>query len=754
MLPPSARIAALLLALTLAPTVTAAAPTAAGYTVIGWNNLGMHCMDADYAVFSILPPYNTIHAQVIDPSGSLVTSPAGITVTYEAVADPAGSINTTSTGKTNFWQYAAGLYGAPNLSVDVGLTGTRMPGAANVAQTMTFDPSFDWFVAEGIPITPYDDAHRPNPYPMMRIVVRSASGAVLATTQIVLPVSDEMDCRACHASSSGPDARPGGGWVNDPDPQRDYRVNILRLHDEYEGGTAAFQNALAAMGYNAAGLEATAVADQRPILCAGCHASNALPGTGIDGIPQLTAAVHGLHAQVLDPVTHVSMDEANNRSACYRCHPGSTTRCLRGAMGRAVATDGTMMMQCQSCHGTMSAVGGTRAGWLDEPACQNCHTGTARRNSGSIRYTTAFSSPGQYRHAADDTFATDPDVPAAGLSLYRFSRGHGGLACQGCHGSTHAEYPSTHDNDNVQSRQIQGHSGVLAECSACHDANPSTVRGGPHGMHPIGQGWVNEHGDVAEDGGSAACADCHGTNFRGTALSYALGPRTLSAFGTKRFWQGFQIGCYNCHKGPGGGDESANPNHPPRVPDGSATTVPGSPVVIPLQASDADGNTLTLRIVSQPAHGTAALSGRTATYRPEAGFEGADSFTFAAWDGQTNSNLGLISIEVGTAPPIVTGVRKATGPFRIVVTGSNFHTDIQASIDGQTWPNLRRVGDMKLVLRGGAALKALFPAAAWVPITLTNPGDGLSVTVEYNRTENAWRAPVLLRGEMSAARTP
>jgi hypothetical protein len=26
-----------------------------GWTVTGWNNLGMHCMDSDYSVMSILP---------------------------------------------------------------------------------------------------------------------------------------------------------------------------------------------------------------------------------------------------------------------------------------------------------------------------------------------------------------------------------------------------------------------------------------------------------------------------------------------------------------------------------------------------------------------------------------------------------------------------------------------------------------------------------------------------------------------------
>lgn len=730
----SASIAALFL-LGLASTSTG---VAGGYTLVGWNNLGMHCMDADYSVFSILPPYNTIHAQLVDPSGHLVTSLSGITVTYEAVSDPSGCINRTSAGKTAFWDYVADLYGAIGLGVDVGLTGVRMPGPSNTPQPMTFDHAFGWFIAEGIPITPTDDAFARNPYPMMRLVARDGSGAVIASTDIVLPVSDEMDCRACHASTAGPDARPAGGWVNDPDPQRDYRLNILRRHDETQAGSTVFQSALAAKGYNALGLEATVASDHRPVLCASCHASNALPGTGIAGIAPLTRAAHAFHASVIDPVTHLSMDATANRSACYRCHPGSTTRCLRGVMGRAVAADGSMLMQCQSCHGPLSMVGGAREGWLDEPTCQNCHTGTARHNNGFIRYTTAFASPGQYRQAVDATFATNADAPAAGLSLYRFSRGHGGLACEACHGSTHAEYPSTHINDNLQSARVQGHDGVLVDCAACHGSNPSTVTGGPHGMHPVGQGWVSVHHEVAERQGSAACAECHGTNFRGTPLSYTLGPRAINAFGTKTLWKGFQVGCYNCHKGPS--SENANSNHAPKVTDAFATTALGAAILVPLGASDADGNSLALRIVSQPQHGTTALSGRQATYYPETGYQGADGFTFAAWDGQTNSNLGTVIVEMGagTAPPSVNGIAKSANPFRLIITGANYHTGIQVSIGGQAWMNATRTSDMRLVLRG-TGLKARFPANTWVPITLTNPGEGLSATIEYNRTTRSWR---------------
>ncbi len=657
------------LALFMICSLLAAAPVGAAtpgqWTLLGWNDLGMHCMDDSYAVFSILPPYNTIHAQLIDPSGKLVTSPGGITITWEAVADPQGSINTTSVGKTDFWDHVLDLFGA-SPAPDVGLTGSQMPGPGNAPQPMEWDPAWNWFTAEGIPLTPYDDDGLKNYYPMMRLVARDASGNVLATTRIVLPVSDEMDCRACHASGSSPDAIPGSGWVNDPDPIRDYKLNVLLKHDDMQGGTPTYQDALAAAGYDAAGLYETVVTGGIPVLCDRCHGSNALPGTGMDGIPPLTTAVHSGHAYVTDPATGMALEASANRTACYRCHPGSETRCLRGAMGHATAGDASLSIQCQNCHGSMTMVGSpARQGWFDEPTCQNCHTGTATQNSGQIRYLTAFDTPGHPRQPASDVFATDPDTPMAGSSLFRFSTGHGGLQCEACHGSTHAIFPSSHPNDNLQNEDLQGSAGTLAECSVCHGSQPSTVDGGPHGMHPVGQAWIEAHGDVAEgegggggegdddaagmlsaaDGGSGAaqCQACHGVDWRGTVLSRALADRTVSAFGTKHFWKGYQVGCYTCHNGPG--SEDANPNHPPQVSPVSASSG-GEPVTLSLTANDSDGDSVTLRIVSQPAHGRAGISGTIATYVPDPGFSGTDTFTYAAWDGMADSNLGTVSIAV------------------------------------------------------------------------------------------------------------
>jgi hypothetical protein len=521
----------------------------------GWNDLGMHCFDGrDYSVFAVLPPYNTIHVHLIDSTGKLVISPTGYTVTYQAVNDPlTNTLNTSSILKTNFWQYASAL-GFGVLAPDTGLKGYAMPGASNTPQGMTFSTTDNTWTAVGIPLTPYaDSATAPYPvnyFPMMRLTAKNSSGTVLATTDIVLPTSDEMSCATCHASTSTSSAaQPSAGWVDNSDPAKDMKLNILRKHDDRFKGTALFQTAAAAAGLSTAGLEANYPG--KPFLCAACHGTNALSLPGYAGVPPLTTSIHGMHATVVDPATSQTLDSATTRAACYNCHPGPKTQCLRGVMGTLTTSTGANEIECQSCHGNMTAVGtASRQGWLDEPACQMCHTGTAVSNSGQIAYASVFSSGTVQRAAADQTFATNPNTPAAGISLYRFSSGHGGLQCEACHNSTHAEYTSAISNDNVQSTNLQGHVGMIAECAACHGTVPSTVNGGPHGLHPIGSSWVSQHQDVADSSGATQCQTCHGTDYRGTILSKTKTDRTLAG---RAFPAGTIIGCYSCHNGPGGG---------------------------------------------------------------------------------------------------------------------------------------------------------------------------------------------------------
>ena len=187
-------------------TVRNLTASTAKYTLIAWNDLGMHCMDGiDYSVFSILPPYNNLNAQLVNAStGKVVTS--GVTLTYESVADATGSINTSSAGKTDFWSWVGTIYGATP-AANVGLTGNMTPSLT--PQPMAFNATHGWFEATGLPITPYDDAGHKNFYPMVKVVAKDSTGKVLATTSTVLPVSDEITCAACHASRAGDRDQPG-----------------------------------------------------------------------------------------------------------------------------------------------------------------------------------------------------------------------------------------------------------------------------------------------------------------------------------------------------------------------------------------------------------------------------------------------------------------------------------------------------------------------------------------------------------------
>lgn len=527
------------------------------HTLIAWNDLGMHCVDgSDYSVFSILPPFNNLKAQLVSRSGAALVS-SGVTITYEATTDESGSLNSTSSGKTNFWTYATKLYGwllktVNTLLVNLGLV-TENPAPSTTPALMTYTPSVGLWEADGIPVTPYDDAMLKNYYPMVKVVAKNTSGTVIASTRVPLPVSDEMSCANCHASTvASTAAKPAAGWVNDATSvTKDWKKNILRLHDEkIPTAVSANSAALIAKGYNYQNkLEDTANAGT-PVLCASCHSSNALPGSGVAGVKPLTQALHTKHASTIDVSTGQTLGSSTNRDSCYQCHPGSSTKCLRGAMGAAKNSDGTMKMDCQSCHGGMTTVGSSsREGWLDQPTCQNCHD---KDGSGVFqRYTSVFSSGTTLRTTVDTKFATNANTPANGKSLYRFSKGHSNVSCEACHGSTHAEYPSSHANDNAQSIALQGHSGTIAECSTCHSSVPQTMTGGPHGMHATGQNAVSLHKSYVKTNGYQSCTVCHGADLKGTFLSATSQARTLSVEnGQKTFTAKQQIGCYDCHNGP------------------------------------------------------------------------------------------------------------------------------------------------------------------------------------------------------------
>ena len=211
------------------------------------------------------------------------------------------------------------MFGLANsLPDNVGLTGKRLTG--------NLDPSGDHFSATGIPLTPFPDNSltKENPYQLIHLVAKlSGTSTVLATTDAVIPVSNDMGCvqSGCHASEQ----------------------DILNRH-ESEGG------------FNRNG----------PVLCANCHQDNALGTTGRGEAPPFSQAMHSVHSHLNLP---------NTEETCFKCHPGPQAQCLRGAMVDFPPPSNPMI--CQDCHGTLANVASTirsgRRPWLDEPTCGSCH---------------------------------------------------------------------------------------------------------------------------------------------------------------------------------------------------------------------------------------------------------------------------------------------------------------------------------------------------------------------------------------------
>jgi hypothetical protein len=517
------------------------APAAAAYSVLAWSELGMHCDDGtDYSTFAILPPYNVLHAQVFRKSEPPVLITTGVNVTYQAMADPAGSINTISSTKTNFWSFVRPLF-LTRLPLDMGLAGYRVQSLT--PRNLNFNTTENYWEALGIPTVSYDDAGNFAPLPMVQVAAKTRGGKILATTTDVLSVSDEISCNVCHASNTDPDAMPSTGWVNDPDPIRDTKLNVLKKHDD-RFDISPYLGQLRTNGYKyKPTLYGTAVAGT-PVLCAACHSDNALGLPGLAGIGAEASDMHTLHGPQILQSNGLTLDEnsaISDANSCNLCHPGQITKCKRGAMNATL---------CSSCHGNLTYTGmATRTPWIIEPACQMCH-------NTSQRFTTTFDDTGQWRQTTDKTFATNDNVPVTGANLYRYSVGHGGVFCSACHGSPHAEYPSTDANDNVAPIQLQGYAARITECSVCHTAGLSASGlDGPHGLHVVGQSWVDAHPNYVEQHGYQACAYCHGADYRGLALSATKVMRTFRVEqGNKSFPVDHQFSCYDCHNGPNGGN--------------------------------------------------------------------------------------------------------------------------------------------------------------------------------------------------------
>jgi hypothetical protein len=525
------------------------------FLVLGSSDLGMSMVDADFGVFSFAPPATTVRAQVLSRVGGPdLLDPTAVTLRTMAVSDSRGSRNSSSLGgKTDFWDRMGAAFGLEN---GEGLQGEYMPGDRPAAgdATMTWRAERQAFVAAAMPVFPRDDSGAANPFSILRIVAHDAvTGDMLASADIVLPVSDEALCRTCHITGGMAASAGGTTWSTNSDIEVQSRENVLLVHDRDHG---------------------TSLMSMQPVRCTNCHASARLnldeppAGGSGGGLPALSVAMHEAHGGFFS-------SGATAQDSCFKCHAGSTDRMARGAM----RTGG---MDCVDCHGNVFDVGGrdvlaaggskdgnndggARRPWVDLPRCQSCHTGDAldslAGDPNAVLAPDGLRLRQAYRigdAAASPILATNKRFAENAETSYRASRGHGGLACSACHGSAHAIWPNPDPaaNDNLVADELQGHAGTITECAACHESLEMTL-GGPHGMHNVNDPrWTDHRHEGFFESNPDSCRACHGSDLRGSPLSRAATRRTLRADGdTVVIEKGQPVGCNHCHGIPGFEDD-------------------------------------------------------------------------------------------------------------------------------------------------------------------------------------------------------
>jgi hypothetical protein len=87
-------------------------------------------------------------------------------------------------------------------------------------------------------------------------------------------------------------------------------------------------------------------------------------------------------------------------------------------------------------------------------------------------------------------------------------------------------------------------------------------------------------------------------------------------------------------------------NDAPVADNQSKTTSEDTPVAITLSGSDVDGDDISFALLTLPAFGSLSGTMPDLIYTPNPDFNGSDSFTYNATDGQSNSNIATVSLTV------------------------------------------------------------------------------------------------------------
>ncbi|HKS55940.1 MAG TPA: PKD domain-containing protein, partial [Steroidobacteraceae bacterium] len=172
---------------------------------------------------------------------------------------------------------------------------------------------------------------------------------------------------------------------------------------------------------------------------------------------------------------------------------------------------------------------------------------------------------------------------------------------------------------------------------------------------------------VALDGTASSDRDGDALGFDWSLLSHPDGSDASidDANGTKATFTADKPGVYVTQLVVNDGHTNSEPasatitatNSGPIATDDSATTSAGTAVNIPVLANDtdADGDTLSISSVTQPAHGTTSIVGTSVRYTPAAGFSGPDAFTYSMTDGAASATANVaVNVTGGGGPGVDT----------------------------------------------------------------------------------------------------
>ena len=450
--------------------------TSPNFTILASNDLGMHCACPSFDTFMLLPPFNTLRAQVIKKgSPSLLGSSTQYKLNYSIVENTDAVLKADPYFKSWINNAPKIFPGFQPLTADgriQSITGATLSGTMDLNTTGT-----TWFEKVGIPAYPVttntaadimtDPLGGPKRTPYLtghlELVDTTAGNKVVASDDVTVPVAFGGCCN-CHlkvAQAYGKTATPADSFATmGMLHAKSNRIDFAKLDPDGDGVAGPIRCSVChwdpAMG------EAKA-----PGFSATYPNYKILPGatfTAADVRTSTRSFSDVLHRYHTQSSAVLASYDANIAKNCYDCHPGNGANCYRDTH-TSKKNAGGQPIWCTDCHGDLNqrvAQNQLANPWSYQtlPTCAQCHGTTYGEKS-----------PGQSGWLNTGIFGK-----------FLNSSGHKSpkILCSSCHGSPHGLNPSTLANENAQNVALQNDTRAIGKCNVCHGSGSSTWKVPPH----------------------------------------------------------------------------------------------------------------------------------------------------------------------------------------------------------------------------------------------------------------------------------